>query len=304
MDRIETLEKQIGELKAEVAELKRELQDLSGRQSAGRHPLEMLLWQQGFPVLTHGGQSQLVFPPNISSSHLGYFYQLMRRYSFRLFMRDLIQFPEGDDPVALTRYCSLKTVKSYLKALSDLGIVFLEGGGYRLMKKAPSFGPTLEWFVCEIFRREFLAPALFNVRLQNTRYGGDYDVISMLAGYQIYVEVKSSPPRGVEHPAVNAFLGRIRDMEPHLSILFVDTELRMRDKLVPLMTEGLEAEGKTGPEWAVSRLINEIFHVRHTIYLTNSRKGVYSNLRTCFRDFLLWQRKGGPMPSKSPLAGV
>jgi hypothetical protein len=292
MDRIEMLEKQIGELKAEVAELKRGLQDLSERQSAGRHPLEMQLWQQGFPVLTHGGQSQLVFPSDISSSHLGYFYQLMRRYSFRLFMRDLIQFPEGSDPGALTRYCSLKTVKAYLKALSEFGIVELEDGRYRLLKKVSSFGPTLEWFVCEIFQREFLAPALFNVRLQNTRYGGDYDVISMMAGYQIYVEVKSSPPRGVEHPAVNAFLSRIRDLEPHVSILFVDTELRMRDKLVPLIAEGLEAAGKTGPEWTVLRLVNEIFHVRHKIYVINSRKGVYSNLRTCFRDFLLWQRKG------------
>ena len=206
-------------------------------------------------------------------------------------MRDLIQFPEGDDPVALTRYCSLKTVRSYLKALSDFGIVSVAGSGYGLLKKVPSFGATLEWFVCEIFRREFLAPALFNVRLQNTRYGGDYDVISMMAGYQVYVEVKSSPPRGVEHPAISAFLGRIGDLEPHVSILFVDTELRMRDKLVPLMAAGLEEEGKTGPEWAVTRLVNEIFHVRHMIYLINSRKGVYSNLRTCFRDFLLWQRR-------------
>jgi hypothetical protein len=291
MDRFEILEKQIGELKAEVASLKREVQDLSERQEVNRHPIEMLLRQRGFPVLAHGDQSQLVFPPNISSSRLAFFYQLMRRYSFRLFMRDLIQLPEGDDPGLLTRYCSLKTVKSYLKTLSDIGIVSLAGSGYSLLKRVPSFGPTLEWFVCEIFQREFLAPALFNVRLQNTKYGGDYDVISIMAGYQVYVEVKSSPPRGVEHPAINAFLGRIRDLEPHVSILFVDTELRMRDKLVPLMAEGLASEGKTRPEWTVTRLVNEIFHVRHSIYLINSRKGVYSNLRTCFRDFLLWQRK-------------
>jgi hypothetical protein len=292
MDRFEILDKQVGELKAEVAELKQELQSLTERQNANRHPLETLLWQQGFPVLAHGGQSQLVFPQNISSRELASFYQLMRRYSFRLFMRDLIQFPEGNNPVALTRYCSLKTVKSYLRVLSDLGIVSRADAGYRLLKKVPSFGATLEWYVCEIFQREFLAPALFNVRLHNTKYGGDYDVVSIIAGYQVYVEVKSSPPRGVEHPAINAFLGRIRDLEPHVAILFVDTELRMRDKLVPLLASGLEAEGRTGPEWAVTRLVDEIFHVRHAIYLINSRKGVYSNLRTCFRDFLLWQRKG------------
>ena len=297
MDRFEILEKQIEELNAEVAELKQGLQDLSERRNANRHPLEMLLWQQGLPVLAHGALSQLIFPSNISSSLLVHFYQLMRRYSFRLFLRDLIRLPEADNPAALTRYCSLKTVKFYLKALSDFGIVSLDATGYRLLKKTPSFGATLEWFVCEIFQREFLAPALFNVRLQNTKYGGDYDVISIMSGYQVYVEVKSSPPRGVEHQAVSAFLGRIQDLEPHVSILFVDTELRMRDKLVPLLAGALEAEGKMGPEWAVTRLVNEIFHVRHMIYLINSRKGVYSNLRTCFRDFLLWQRKGKPLQS-------
>jgi hypothetical protein len=106
------------------------------------------------------------------------------------------------------------------------------------------------------------------------------------------VEVKSSPPRGVEQEAVSAFLGRVRDLRPHVSILFVDTELRMRDKLVPLLSAALGNEGKTGPDWAVSRLVNEIFHVRHSIFVINSRKGVYTNLRTCFRDFLVRDRRG------------
>ncbi len=291
MDRFEELERQVSELRAEITELKARVRDLSGMGGAGTHPIEALLWQQGFPVLSHGGQSQLVFAPNSPSDRLNPFYLLMRRYSFRLFVRDLIQLPEGADMKGLTRYCSLKTVRSYMKALADLGIVSISEGGYRLLKQVPSFGPTLEWYVCEIFRREFLAPALFNVRLQNTRLGGDYDVISTLAGHLVYVEVKSSPPRGVEHQAVDAFLDRIGDLRPHVSVLFVDTELRMRDKLVPLISEGLEREGKTGPGWEVARLVNEIFHVRHSIYLINCRKGIYTNLRTCFRDFLLWERK-------------
>jgi hypothetical protein len=246
----------------------------------------MLLWQHGFPVISHGGKAQLVFPPNTASKSLSLFYGLMRRYSFRLFMRDLIQIPEGDDFGALTRYCSLRTVKSYLGTLAEIGIVLLSNGGYGLVRKVPSFGQTLEWYVCEVLRREFLSPALFNVKLQNTRSGGDYDVISVAAGHLVYIEVKSSPPRGVEHQAVEAFLGRLRDLEPAMAVLFVDTELRMRDKLVPLLAEGLEREGKTGAEWAVTRLFNEIYHVRHSIYVINSQKGVYSNLRTCFRDFL------------------
>lgn len=288
MDRLELLQKQIAELKERMAAVESAVENLS---SQTKHPVEKLLWQLGFPVLAQGGQTQLVFPPDISMSSLGLFYRIMRRYSFRLFIRDLIQMPEGDGLAPLTRYCSLRTVKSYLGILAEIGIVSLTGKGYRLARKVPSFGQTLEWWVCEILRREFLAPALFNVKLQNTKFGGDYDVMSIMAGHLVYIEVKSSPPRGVEHQDVDAFLARIRDLEPSLAILFVDTELRMRDKLVPLLVEGLEREGKAGPDWAVLRLVNEIFHVRHSIYVINSRKGVYSNLRTCFRDFLLWEGK-------------
>ena len=289
MDRLEPLERQIAKLSERIDILERDIEYLS---SQIKHPVEELLWQHGFPVISHDGREQLIFPPDIASSSLGYFYRMMRRYSFRLFMRDLIQIPEGDQPGALARYCSLRTVKSYLGILAEMGIVSFTNKGYRLLRKVPSFGRTLEWYVCEILRREFLSPALFNVKLQNTKFGGDYDVISTLAGHLVYVEVKSSPPRGVEHPAVEAFLGRLRDLEPSIAILFVDTELRMRDKLVPLLAQGLEREGKSGPDWAVLRLLNEIFHVRHSIYVINSRKGVYSNLRTCFRDFLLAERKG------------
>ena len=288
MDRLELLQRQIAELKERMAAVESEVENLS---SQTKHPVEKLLRQLGFPVLAQGGQSQLIFPPDISMSSLGQFYRIMRRYSFRLFIRDLIQMPEGDGLAPLTRYCSLRTVKSYLGILAEIGIVSLTGKGYRLARKVPSFGPTLEWWVCEILRREFLSPALFNVKLQNTKFGGDYDVISIMAGHLVYIEVKSSPPRGVEHQEVDAFLGRVRDLGPSLAILFVDTELRMRDKLVPLLAEGLEREGKTGPDWAVLRLINEIFHVRHSIYVINSRKGVYSNLRTCFRDFMLREGK-------------
>jgi hypothetical protein len=285
MDRLELLERQIARLSERIDALERSIEFFSSQIG---HPVEKRLRQHGFPVKNHGGRAQLLFPPDISCSSLLYFYHMMRRYSFRLFMRDLIQVPEGDDLGPLTRFCSPKTVKSYLGILEKMGIVsFLTSNGYRLERQVPSFGPTLEWYVCEILRREFLSPALFNVKLQNTRFGGDYDVISLVAGYLVYIEVKSSPPRGVEHQAVEAFLGRFLDLKPAMAVLFVDTELRMGDKLVPLLAGGLESVGKTGPDWVVVRLMNEIFHVRHSIYVINSKKGVYSNLRTCLRDFML-----------------
>ncbi|MDR3569074.1 MAG: hypothetical protein P4L43_13680 [Syntrophobacteraceae bacterium] len=290
MDREEFFERQIKELGERIAALEGDVAALS---SLTRHPVEKLLWQLGFPVMSHGGGAQLLFSPAIANSSLSRFYQMMKRYSFRLFVRELIQSPEGSDLGALTRYCSAGAARAYLDTLAGLGIVSLGDRGYRLLRKVPSFGRTLEWYVCEILEREFLAPALFNVKLENTLSGGDYDVLSAVAGRPVYVEVKSSPPRGVEREAVQAFLGRVLDLCPGVAVLLVDTELRMSDKLVPLLAAGLEREGKSGPDWAVARLVNEIFHVRHSIYVTNSRKGIYSNLRICFRDFLAREGQGG-----------
>ncbi len=284
MEPQEFFERRIIELGERIEALERSVESLSART---KHPVENLLWQLGFPVLSHGGDAQLLFSPEIHNSSLIRFYRMLRRYSFRLFLRDLIKTPEANGFDPLTRYCSRRAVGAYMETLAQLGIVILAGESYRLIRKVPSFGRTLEWYVCEILRREFLAPALFNVKLENTRLGGDYDVIAQVAGRLVYIEVKSSPPRGVEREAVEAFLARVRELSPSVALLLVDTELRMSDKLVPLLTAGLEREGKTEPQWAVERVANEIFHVRHCLYVTNSRKGIYSNLRNCFRDYLL-----------------
>lgn len=278
---VEELRSLVSGLTAQMALLQMELQ-------RWRHPIEILLRQRGLSVLTAGESPRLLLPPGAARTQQERFYQYLRRYSFRLFLRDLIQFPEGNGIEGLKRYCSHRSVISYLRALSDLGIVELrEGGGYRLIPRhIVSFGATLEWYVSEIFQRELLAPAMYNVRLGQTRFGGDYDVIAALSGYLVYVEVKSSPPRGIEQAAVSAFLNRLEDLQPHVAVFLVDTELRMQDKIVLLFEEALAGTAPSvhapGP---VVRLVDEIFHAGHRFYLLNSRRGIYSNLRLCFRDF-------------------
>jgi hypothetical protein len=292
MDRLRQLETEVEALKDKISGLETEVFALREEQRTFRHPVEGLLWQRGLPVFAHGDYSHTFLPSTLAPAKRETFYQLMRRYSFRLFLRDLIQFQENADLKVLTRYCSIRTVRSYLKSLAELGMVTIgRDRAYRLVSaQISSFGPTLEWYVSEVFQREFMAPALFNVRLRNTQYGGDYDVMAIVTGYLVYVEVKSSPPRGVELQAVSAFLNRLRDLQPHLAIFLVDTELRMQDKMVPLFEEALGSTDEQSVKHPVSRLVNEIFHINHHTYLVNSRKGIYTNLRTCFRDFLRGER--------------
>lgn len=280
------LAEQLRALRACVERLQKEVDLLKASQRRWVHPVESALWQRGLPIIGHGDHSQVLLPANAPEDHVEIFYALMRRYSFRLFLRDLIHTPKAAGTDHLSRYCAPRTVRRYLKILSDLNLVRIRrSGGYELLSpRVTSFGPTLEWYVWQLFQREFLAPALFDVRLNRTRHGGDYDVIALLNGRLVYVEVKSSPPRGVEMPAVRAFLNRLDDLQPHVAVFLVDTELRMRDKIVPLFGKALGFEEQPKEGRPVERLVREIFHIGHAVYLINSRKGIYSNLRTCLRD--------------------
>ncbi len=284
----------IRHLSERLDRLQQELWALKASQAAWVHPVESALGQRGLPVASHGDTTHVMLPPEAPQWAVDRFYELLRRYSFRLFLRDLIQTSGTSSLEALTRYCSLTTVRNYLKELARIGVIAVDPQGcWKWVRgPVPSFGPTLEWYVWQIFQREFLAPAIFNVRLDRTRHGGDYDVIALVNNRLVLVEVKSSPPRGVEMPAVKAFLNRLRDLQPDVAVFLVDTELRMRDKIAQLFQEALaDSAQEEGGE--VRRLVHELFHLNHRLYLINSRRGIYSNLRECLRDAFRWHPTAG-----------
>ncbi len=287
--RLEKLEKAVEELKKELYLLRRYVGALHSGKYPSPIPLLQHLAQRGLTILQHDRNTQLLLPHSALEKQEDEFFELLRRYSFRLFLRDLIRYPEGRGVKALCRYCSPATARKYLKRLSALKIVTYDPRkGYRLLiNGVASFGPTLEWYVGQIFARCFSAPVITSVKFKDTTTGGDYDVIALLEQRLVYVEVKSSPPRGVEKPAVRAFIDRLYDLQPDVALFFVDTELRMKDKMVVLFAE--EMERRFGREarkkWKVKRLINELFHVNHGIYIVNSKKGVVANFRRCLSDF-------------------
>jgi len=287
--RLAKLEKEVEQLRKELSLLRRYVEKLHSGKHPSPIPLLQLLAQRGLSILEHDHNTQVLLPPEASEEQQDMFFNLLRRYSFRLFIRDLIQYPESRNIKQLCRYCSPPTARSYLKKLQSLGIVsYSSREGYKLLiKGVASFGPTLEWYVGQLFARYFSAPVITSVKFKNTSTGGDYDVIAMLEQNLAYVEVKSSPPRGVEKPAVKAFLDRLYDLQPDVALFFVDTELRMKDKMVVLFTEEMERRfgSSATTKWRVTRLVNELFHINHGIYIVNSKKGVAANIQKCLSDF-------------------
>ncbi len=298
--------KKIHSLREKVEELHQEVQSLkiySFHRSL--HP-EGLLKMRGIEVYRKNPTDRLFFPSTLSPSHQSQFFEMMKRYSFRLVIRDIIKYHEGFSIEDLTHYCSSKVVKGYCDFLLEIGIIEKEGRGkYRtVVSPLYSFGPTLEWFISEMFKREFFSPSIYNVSIKKTHSGGDYDVIASWNQRLVYVEVKSSPPKGIEIGEVRTFFSRVEDLLPDVAILFNDTQLRMKDKLVVMVEEELlRRYGKDSETlYPVERLIEELFHVCHRLYIVNSKKDVVENFRLCLRDYL--RSLCLPFPSQELRKGI
>jgi len=285
-----------------VQRLSREIETLKGISLEDSSFVESLLKARGIKVFKKNPTERLFFPPGIIPLDKNRFYEMMKKYSFRLVLRDMIKHQDQFRIQDLTHYCSSRVVQGYCDQLYEMGAILKEGRGRYRTRVTPlySFGPTLEWFVAEMFKREFASPAIYGVSVKKTPSGGDYDVIASWNRRLVYVEVKSSPPKGVESSEVKTFFSRIDDLLPEVAILFNDTQLRMKDKLV-VMFEG-ELERRYGWEsktlYPVERLVEELFHIQHRIFIVNSKKDVAENFKICLKDHL---RYGAPHPPLSPL---
>ncbi len=257
--------------------------------------LQQMLGRRGLRLQRTVGPERLLVHRGMSSRAKEDFYRLMHRYSFRLWLRDVIRLREGNNLERVCSYCSASSCRQYMEILSRMGLVqILPGGAWRLLRPGvTSFGETLEWFVAEIFRREFCAQVIHGVSFRSPPPGGDFDVLAAVEGLLVYVECKSSPPRGIEAEEMAGFLGRCHVLAPNLALFLVDTHLRMLDKMVPILEELLGGVARDSGLTCqrVQRLEREIFHVEHTLYVLNSARRLAGNLRCCLMDFL---RCNGP----------
>lgn len=218
------------------------------------------------------------------------FYAEMQRYSFRLVLRDLIRLGRRGAVAAedLTRQASLRAVRGHLGALTELELVGPAAGGrVRLLTRASSLGPTLEWFVAEVLRRELGFCVGWSLPLRGGSTGGDLDVVALAEGRLLLVEVKSGPPKHLQGSHVAAFLDRVEALAPHGAIFFEDTELRMKDKVVPLFEQALADRGVA---LRPRRLKRELFTVGPAIFIANAHPELVGNLSCCVSHLL---RAGG-----------
>ena len=286
----------MNEFKTKIDELTCRLERVEARQvDQGFSGLKGMLRRRGLDIFRFNPQNHLLLPPFRAEETQSRFYELFKKYSFRLFLREVLNQESPFRVADVVRYSSPKTGRKYLHALAEFGLVErLAGQDYRFREPSPrSLGPTLEWFMAEVFRKEFFSPALYGLRCKGTRFGGDFDVVSAMESRLVYMEVKSSPPKNIAADEVHEFFGRLEDLQPHLAFFFVDTELRLKDKIVPLF----EAEGDAAPSsnaedrGRAEKIGDEIFFIKPALYLLGSKRSIPGNLEACFRHFFTPSRR-------------
>ncbi|GAB4363681.1 MAG: hypothetical protein Kow00128_04660 [Deltaproteobacteria bacterium] len=243
------------------------------------------LRQRGLAVAEHGAVRRTLLPFLRRARDRETLYRQLHSYAFRLFLRDLLAFRDRCLPERLGPFFTPESVEEMTALCERIGLVARgPGPSIRfLADPVTDFGDTFEWFLSEILRREFSADTLWGVKLSGLPCGGDFDIVAQVSGRLLYVEAKTSPPKHIEQREIDAYLERVRILSPDLSILVVDTHLRMKDKLVPLLTEGLRAAKRA--DCGMVRVEKEIFSWDRRLFLANSRRDIVPNLSVCLRAY-------------------
>lgn len=288
-------------LQEEVRLLRADINALKGRDPRKIVALRGVLRRRGLDLFRQNPTQHLLFPPNFPAPRRDRFYKLFQKYSFRLFLREIL-IRKGRFRIAeVVRFSNVATGRRYLRSLMDLGLAEpVARHGYRLRHLSPpSLGPSLEWFLAEVLRKEFSCPAFYGLRCKGTRFGGDYDVLALVEGWLAYIEVKSSPPKNIEGGEIQAFLTRLQDLLPQIAFFFVDTELRLRDKIIPIFETELAAREAfpRGDLIPVEKIGDEIFLIPPRIYVLNSKGSIAKNIAICFRHSFEHRSVGPGGPS-------
>jgi hypothetical protein len=262
-------------LKEEVKSLRRTLNRLTPG-------IDVLLRRRGFTIYKKEPPDDLLLPPEEQRDE---YYRMLHKYSFRLFLRDVIKHQDFLTLDNITRYATRDITREYLKYATEIGLVEKKSNGYVLARRAiTSFGPTLEWYIAEVFKREFGSEAVWSVKFKRPKVGGDYDVIAKFDGSLLYMEVKSSPPKQIYDSEIAAFLDRVFDLSPEIAVFFMDTELRMKDKIVPMFESELRKRSSDPP--SVLRMERELFEIDNRIFIINAKENIIRNIeRVAYRYY-------------------
>jgi hypothetical protein len=214
------------------------------------------------------------FDPAAPPAQLAAIAERLGHYAFRLFLRGAILCPAGFAPREATRYVAAPQARALAEDCVALGLAApLPRGRYRLVRRARSFGGTLEWWLARALHERLGLQVATGVRTGAAGVGGDLDVVAAGEGKLVYLEAKSSPPKHVDAREIRAFLRRVDAARPDVALFVVDTALRLSDKILPMFADAL-ATGGPPPR----RVLRETWALGPHLYLVNAREDLAENV--------------------------
>jgi hypothetical protein len=216
------------------------------------------------------------FPPDPEPALAAALERRLAHYAFRLFLRGAILRPAGFAPGEATRYLSAAQARGMADDCVALGIAErLPRGRYRLLRRARSFGGTLEWWLARELERRLGLEVASGIRSGAAGVGGDLDVVAAGEGKLVYLETKSSPPKHVTPAEIRAFVRRVEAVRPDVSLFVVDTALRLSDKILPMFADALARRSGHAPP---RRIFRETWALTPHVYAVNSREDLVENV--------------------------
>lgn len=281
---MKTIIKELSQLKADISSLRKEVKDIKRSLQDLIIPVEKFLNRRGFKYVGNCPENRLLIPRSTDQEYMEKYYEFMKKYSFRLLQRDVIKKKEKIKLEDLTHFCSPRTAVRYMNFLVKAGIVEkdIEGLFNVADKNINTFGETLEWFIARVLRKEFNCTADWGIKLHGLQSGGDFDVVAVMEGLMMFVEVKSSPPKHIHQNVISEFFIRMHDLRPDIAIFFIDTHLRLRDKINVLFKTELKNRKY---DFEMRNFYSRIYRVNHNIFIINSKPDIVSNFRECLRYY-------------------
>ncbi|MDR7426660.1 MAG: hypothetical protein QN152_01460 [Armatimonadota bacterium] len=246
--------------------------------------VDATLRHRGWPAAVHSRDDRLLLPHPASQALIDRYYADLRHYHFRRILQEAAE-RRRLGPVAVRRLVERWGPRSAttLDRLVEYGLLTRRGKGFVLTaEETKTFGETLEWFVAQVFAREFAAPAAWDVRVRGLERGGDFDVLVVLDGRLGYVECKGSPPYNVSADVLARYLERTRHLGPDFTILLLDTTLRIERNIIDNLVRLLRGGGEP-PQ--VLRVTPGVYEVAGGIpsFVVTSRRSLVANLAVCLR---------------------
>ncbi|MFQ5963873.1 MAG: hypothetical protein ACE5KZ_06280 [Candidatus Scalinduaceae bacterium] len=220
-------------------------------------------------------------------------YKLMNDVSNRVILKKICTSKPKFTKEELYDKWSTDKIDNLLKELVEIrAIINNQDGNLSLKKREAEFGENFEWYISEIFKREFYCTSDWGVHIVEAPNGGDYDVLARSENNLIYVECKAKKPSNIDEKEIISLLKRDEFLRSYITILLVDStddinSIENLFKKICLRINELIPKHNInfvmGKPPYTEKLYEHLFHFQSRLFVVNSKKPVIETFKLCLR---------------------